>query len=96
MPTYQVNMDQVEYIVGEMAAITQRIQQTVAQLDQQSGNDLANWDSETRMLYSEQKQVWDTTAEHMHNSLTKAVHSLGNINEFYRLGERQGANIWQH
>jgi WXG100 family type VII secretion target len=95
MTTYTVQMEQVDYIVGEMQSITQQIQSTLQQLDDQSKNDLANWTSAAQTTYAETKAKWDAAAADMQAMAGQATSSLGTINEYYANGEREGVNLWQ-
>ncbi|GAA3760162.1 WXG100 family type VII secretion target [Streptomyces sp. NPDC047002] len=95
MTTYTVQMEQVDFIVGEMQSITQRIAQTLQQLDDQSKNDLAQWQSDARDTYYDAKAKWDAAAAEMQTMATQATQQLGTINEAYGQGERNGVSLWQ-
>jgi WXG100 family type VII secretion target len=95
MTTYTVQMEQVDYIVGEMQAITQKIQTTLTTLDDQSKMNLAEWTSDAQQTYYEVKAKWDAAAADMQNMATQATQMLGTINQSYSDGERQGVNLWQ-
>ncbi|MCF3964935.1 WXG100 family type VII secretion target [Streptomyces fuscigenes] len=95
MTTYTVQMEQVDYIVGEMQAITQKIQGTLQNLDDASKMNLAEWTSDAQQTYYEVKAKWDSAAADMQNMATQATQMLGNINQAYSDGERQGVNLWQ-
>lgn len=94
MATYQVDMQQVEYIVGEMNSITQRINQTLADLDNQSKVRLSEWTSSAQTVYAEVKAQWDSAAADMTAKAALATQMLGGINENYGDGERQGVRLW--
>jgi WXG100 family type VII secretion target len=92
--TYTVQMEQVDYIVGEMNSITQKINQTLADLDNQSRVNLAEWTSDAQQTYAQVKQQWDTAAADMTAKASSAIQMLGQINEYYADGERQGVQLW--
>ncbi|MFD8542565.1 WXG100 family type VII secretion target [Streptomyces sp. NPDC059649] len=92
--TYSVQMDQVEYIVGEMNAITQRINQALADLDSQSKINLSAWTSDAQQTYSQVKAQWDRAAADMTQKASTAAQMLGTINEYYSNGERHGVQLW--
>ncbi len=94
MATYTVQMEQVDYIVGEMNSITQRINQTLAELDSQSKMNLAEWTSDAQQTYAQVKAQWDQAAADMTQKSAAATQLLGSINEYYSNGERQGVQLW--
>ncbi|MEU8929766.1 WXG100 family type VII secretion target [Streptomyces sp. NPDC048409] len=94
MPTYTVQMDQVEYVIGEMAAISKKIQETLTVLDNGARMNLSEWTSDARSTYDAAKAKWDAAAADMAVQASNATNSLGNINEAYHAGERQGVSLW--
>ncbi|MER7187900.1 WXG100 family type VII secretion target [Streptomyces hyaluromycini] len=94
MPTYSVDMPQVDTIVGEMNAITQRITQTLSDLENQAQSSLSEWTSDARNVYTEVKAQWDAAAAEMARLAGNATTTLGNINGYYGDGERKGVQIW--
>ncbi|TDT97829.1 WXG100 family type VII secretion target [Streptomyces sp. 846.5] len=94
MTTYTVQMEQVDYIVGEMNSITQKINSTLADLDNQSKVNLAEWNSDAQQTYTQVKAQWDTAAADMTAKAATAIQLLGQINEYYANGERQGVQLW--
>jgi WXG100 family type VII secretion target len=92
--TYTVQMEQVDYIVGEMNSITQKINSTLADLDNQSKVNLAEWNSDAQQTYAQVKAQWDTAAADMTAKAATAIQLLGQINEYYANGERQGVQLW--
>ncbi|MBC3841045.1 hypothetical protein GXW82_14420 [Streptacidiphilus sp. 4-A2] len=94
MTTYTVQMEQVDYIVGEMNSITQKINQSLADLDNQSKVNLAEWSSDAQQTYTQVKAQWDTAAADMTAKAAAAIQMLGQINEYYANGERQGVQLW--
>lgn len=94
MTTYTVQMGQVDYIVGEMNSITQRLNQTLSDLDNQSKVNLAEWTSDAQSTYTQVKAQWDTAAADMTAKVAAAIQMLGQINEYYANGERQGVQLW--
>ncbi|WP_034090638.1 WXG100 family type VII secretion target [Streptacidiphilus albus] len=94
MTTYTVQMEQVDYIVGEMNSITQRINQTLAELDSQSKINLQEWSSDAQQTYAVVKAQWDSAAADMTEKAATATQLLGSINEYYSNGERQGVQLW--
>lgn len=94
MSTYTVQMEQVDYIVGEMNAITQKLNQTLADLDSQAKINLQAWTSDAQATYAQVKAQWDQAAADMTAKAATAVQMLGTINEYYSNGERQGVQLW--
>ncbi|MER6462208.1 WXG100 family type VII secretion target [Streptomyces sp. NPDC093272] len=94
MPTYTVQMDQVEYVIGEMAAISKKIQETLTVLDNGARMNLSEWTSDARSTYDAAKAKWDAAAADMAVQASNATNSLGHINEAYHAGERQGVSLW--
>ncbi|MFJ8158970.1 WXG100 family type VII secretion target [Streptomyces sp. NPDC094468] len=94
MATYTVQMGQVDVIVGEMNAITQRIIQTLADLDSQAKANLSEWTSDAQQTYAQVKAQWDAAAADMTQKAGSATRMLGGINEAYSNGERQGVQLW--
>ena len=94
MATYTVQMEQVDYIVGEMNSITQKINQTLADLDNQSKVNLQEWTSDAQQTYIQVKAQWDAAAADMTSKAATATQLLGSINEYYSNGERQGVQLW--
>jgi WXG100 family type VII secretion target len=92
--TYTVQMEQVDYIVGEMNSITQRINSTLSDLDNQAKVNLAEWNSDAQHTYQIQKAKWDAAAADMTQKAAQATQLLGTINEYYSNGERQGVQLW--
>lgn len=94
MATYNVDMMQVDYIVGEMNTITQRINETLTDLDNQARINLAEWTSDAQTVYLQVKAQWDAAAADMTQKAALATSMLGNINQNYGDGERQGVRLW--
>ncbi|MEV6509827.1 WXG100 family type VII secretion target [Streptomyces sp. NPDC051642] len=94
MSTYTVNMNQIEYVVGEMSAISQKIQAALGELDDSAKIHLSEWTSDARSTYDVAKAKWDTAAADMVTQANNATLSLGHINESYHAGERQGVSLW--
>lgn len=94
MATYTVQMEQVDFIVGEMNSITQKINQTLQDLDNQSKMNLSEWTSDARETYAQVKAQWDAAAADMTTKAANATQMLGTINEYYSSGERQGVSLW--
>ena len=95
MTTYTVQMGQVDFIVGEMQSITQKLQQTLTTLDDQAKMNLAEWTSDAQQTYVEVKAKWDAAAADMQIMAAQATTMLGDINQSYSNGERQGVSLWQ-
>ncbi|BBA96926.1 hypothetical protein RVR_2450 [Actinacidiphila reveromycinica] len=94
MATYNVDMSQVDFIVGEMNTITQRINSTLTDLDNQARINLSEWTSDAQTVYAEVKAQWDAAASDMTQKAALATRMLGTINESYGDGERQGVRLW--
>ena len=94
MTTYTVQMEQVDYIVGEMHSIPQRINQTLTELDNAAKMHLSEWTSDAQQTYQQVKAQWDAAAADMTQKAASATQMLGEINEYYSSGERQGVRLW--
>ncbi|MDX2705658.1 WXG100 family type VII secretion target [Actinacidiphila glaucinigra] len=94
MATYTIQMQQVEFIVGEMNSITQRINRTLTDLETQASRQLSEWTSDAQQTYLQVKMQWDAAAADMTEKASMATRMLGTINEYYANGERQGVNLW--
>ncbi|MFD7917710.1 WXG100 family type VII secretion target [Streptomyces sp. NPDC059740] len=94
MTTYQVSLQQMEFVGGEMDAIAKQIQQTLTELDDASKQNLSQWSSDAREAYNVAKAKWDAAAAAMQQQAAKATASLGNIGEYYTSGEKYGVNLW--
>ncbi|MFE4631700.1 WXG100 family type VII secretion target [Streptomyces mirabilis] len=94
MATYTVQMEQVDYIVGEMNSITQRINGTLTDLDSEAKMRLSEWTSDAQQTYQQVKAQWDAAAADMTQKAATASQMLGQINEYYSSGERQGVQLW--
>src|SRR5438128_1550388 len=57
MATFTIQMEQVDYIVGEMNSISQRIQQTLATLDDEAKMNLSEWSSSARDTYQQARDA---------------------------------------
>ncbi|GAA4794603.1 WXG100 family type VII secretion target [Streptomyces ziwulingensis] len=95
MPTYTVNMSQVEYVIGEMDAISKKIQSALTELDDSAKMHLSEWTSDARATYNVAKAKWDAAAAEMVTLAQNATLSLGHINDSYHSGERNGVNLWE-
>lgn len=95
MPTYTVNMSQIDFVVGEMAAISDKLKATLADLDDSAKIHLSEWTSEARSTYDQAKLQWDSAAAQMWALAQQATKSLGHINETYHSGERNGVSLWE-
>jgi uncharacterized protein YukE len=94
--TFSVQMEQVDYIVGEMVAGARQMQKTLVDLDNEVRKYLAEWSSDTKTAYEEAKAKWDAAAADMALKAERAATMLGTINEYYCDGERNGVNLWKH
>ncbi|MCY0960242.1 MULTISPECIES: WXG100 family type VII secretion target [unclassified Streptomyces] len=95
MTTYTVKMDQIEYVVGEMAAISKKLQAALSDLDDSAKIHLSEWTSDARSTYDVAKAKWDAAATDMVTQAQNATHSLGHINAAYYAGERHGVSLWE-
>jgi WXG100 family type VII secretion target len=87
-------MEQVDFIVGEMNSITQRINQTLTDLDSAAKVHLSEWSSDAQTVYAQVKAQWDAAAADMTQKAATASRMLGTINEYYSTGERSGVQLW--
>ncbi|MEU2778028.1 WXG100 family type VII secretion target [Streptomyces sp. NPDC007162] len=94
MTTYQVSFEQMEFVGGEMDAITQQIQRTLTDLDDGSKQSLAEWSSDARDAYNIAKAKWDAAAAEMQKQAVAARQALGHIDDYYQHGEKYGTQIW--
>lgn len=94
MTTYQVSLQQMEFVGGEMEAIAKQIQQTLSELDEGAKQNLSQWSSDARLAYDVAKAKWDAAAAAMQQQATQATQALGTIGEYYTSGEKYGVNLW--
>ena len=95
MTTYQVDMNQVETICGEMEAITADISALINALDEGAKANLASWNGAAQAAYTQCQAQWDAAAANMRAASVTATNALGEINSYYRQGEVQGQNLWE-
>ncbi|MDH6630477.1 hypothetical protein M2271_008338 [Streptomyces sp. LBL] len=94
MTTYEVSLEQMEFVGGEMEAISSNISKALEILDDGAKMNLAQWEDGVRDAYIAAKTQWDMAAAEMHAQSLKARMALGNISGAYTNGERYGVNIW--
>jgi WXG100 family type VII secretion target len=94
MTTYQVSLEQMDFVKGEMAKITGQLQQTLADLDDGTKVHLAQWSSDARDAYNAAKAKWDAAASDMQAQLGVATKAVGDIGDFYTSGEKYGLSLW--
>lgn len=95
MTTYSVQQEQMQYVGGEMQAITQNLQTTLSNLDDAAKQNLAQWSSDAREAYNAAKAKWDRAAIEMQQQLKAATTALGTIGEYYTGGEKYGVSLWE-
>ncbi|GAA1909017.1 WXG100 family type VII secretion target [Streptantibioticus ferralitis] len=95
MTSYQVSLEQMDFVKGEMDSITKQIQQTLSDLDDGAKQRLAEWSSDARDAYNVAKAKWDAAAADMQNQLATATVAVGNIGEYYTSGEKYGVSLWE-
>ena len=94
MTTYQVSLDQMEFVGGEMDTITKQIQRTLQELDDGSKQSLSQWSSDARDAYNVAKAKWDAAAAAMQAQAAAATQALGHIDNYYTSGEKYGVSLW--
>ncbi|MGW1506748.1 WXG100 family type VII secretion target [Streptomyces mirabilis] len=94
MTTDEVSLEQMEFVGGEMEAISSSISRTLQTLDNGAKMNLAQWEDGVRDVYLAAKTQWDAAAAAMHDQSLQARMALGNISGAYTNGERYGVNIW--
>ncbi|MGW7578910.1 WXG100 family type VII secretion target [Streptomyces sp. NPDC054765] len=94
MTTYQVSLEQMSFVEGEMQTIARQIQQTLSELEASSKSSLAHWSSDARDAYNIAKAKWDEAAAAMQQQSAEAAKGLGTIGEYYNSGEKYGVNLW--
>jgi WXG100 family type VII secretion target len=95
MTTYQVSMEQMDFVGGEMNAISQNISKTLAALDDGAKQNLAAWSDDAKDAYTVAKAKWDAAALEMQNQVVKAQQGLVDIGGFYTSGEKYGVSLWE-
>src|SRR5690349_6894820 len=93
--TYGVDMSQVQTIAVEMESITKQIRLLIQSLEEEAASSLQHWTGDAKATYAECKAKWDQAAYNMAAAAAKATTSLGQINQVYNTGERQGVSLWQ-
>jgi WXG100 family type VII secretion target len=94
MATYSVSFEKMDFVHSEMESITKQIQQTLADLDDESKQRLAEWTTDARDAYNRAKAKWDAAAADMQRQALAAQVALGQIGDSYRGGESTGLQIW--
>jgi len=95
MTSYQVSLEQMAFVEGEMRSITTKIQSTLSDLDDAAKQHLAEWSSDARDAYNLAKAKWDAAADQMAVQLGQATTAVGNIGEYYTSGEKYGTSLWE-
>ncbi|MEC3993795.1 hypothetical protein VSR01_09675 [Actinacidiphila sp. DG2A-62] len=96
MTTYQVSLEQMQYVEGEFQAISNRLGQTLANLNDEVHRNLQHWvNSDPRQLYNRTQQEWSDLFVQMQNLLNRAQAAVGNVGEFYASGEKYGTSLWE-
>ncbi|AVZ71609.1 hypothetical protein SLUN_04795 [Streptomyces lunaelactis] len=95
MPTYGYNRQELEYAVGEMAAMSARLQETLRVLGDGATMRLEEWTGDVRNVYNGAKIEWDSRAQAMVTQANNATSALGVITDAYHQGERHGTQLWE-
>lgn len=95
MTTYEVSLEQMAFVGGEMESISKQISATLTSLDEGARQSLANWADDARDAYTTAKARWDAAAAQMQSQSVQATNSLGDISQYYTSGEKYGVNLWQ-
>jgi uncharacterized protein YukE len=94
MTSYEVSMEQMEFVRGEMQTVTDNLQATLDNLADNVTRNLAHWSADSREAYNVAKAKWDIAAQAMHYQLAQATKAVGIINEYYQSGEKYGTSLW--
>jgi WXG100 family type VII secretion target len=95
MTSYQVSLEQMAFVEGEMRATTDRLKVTLTDLDDAAKQHLAEWSSDARDAYNQAKAKWDAAAGQMVVELGQASGAVGQIGEYYTSGEKYGVSLWE-
>jgi WXG100 family type VII secretion target len=96
MPTYTVQMDNVQAIAEEMNALGSRVQSLIDDLNTYCETNLADWTSAARDAYSTNKAQWTSAANDLPVQATNAHNALSEITDAYALAEYQGLGLWDN
>ena len=94
MTTYQVSLEQMDFVKGEMETITKQINQTLSDLDDGIKQNLSSWTGDAQAAYRAAQLKWDAAATKMTADLAAASASVGDIGDFYTSGEKYGVSLW--
>jgi|HubBroStandDraft_3_1064219.scaffolds.fasta_scaffold16139_2 WXG100 family type VII secretion target len=94
MTTYTVNITTLGEIAGEMAQISTNIQGMLADLDNGTAQNLAEWTSAARDAYNVAKAKWDAAAQDMVAQSVNAQNCLVSIGGNYQQAEQAGTALW--
>jgi WXG100 family type VII secretion target len=94
MTSYQVSLEQMAFVEGEMKSITDQLTSTLNDLDDASKQHLAEWSSDARDAYNLAKAKWDAAATQMVSQLGTASGAVSEIGDYYTSGEKYGVSLW--
>jgi WXG100 family type VII secretion target len=94
MTTYQVSLEQMDFVKGEMETITKQINQTLSDLDDGIKQNLSSWAGDAQAAYRTAQAKWDLAAAKMNTDLAAATAAVGDIGDFYTSGEKYGVSLW--
>jgi WXG100 family type VII secretion target len=95
MTTYTIQTEQADYVAGEMQAITQRLGETLQQLNSLLASNLADWQGQDMDQYKPYQNQWNQAHEQMTQKAGEASAKLTQIGDYYKQGENAGAKLWQ-
>jgi len=93
--TYGGNLPQITNSAEELIQITQKIQETITDLETQAESSLQTWEGQVRETYHQKKRIWDNAANEMAAAARRAGVNLGQIGQEYISQETRGTNMWQ-
>ncbi|MGQ4516493.1 WXG100 family type VII secretion target [Streptomyces sp. DW26H14] len=95
MTTYQVSLEQMSFVEGEMQSITTSLGTSLGELEDGVKTKLAGWENSLAGEgYRLRQAKWQAAYQQMSATLAKAQAAIGTIGEYYNSGEKYGAGLW--
>jgi WXG100 family type VII secretion target len=95
MTVYEVGPAQMEFVRGEMDAVTKHVQRTLADLNDEAEQNLADWSGDAQAVYQRVQNQWNQAVQQMSIQVAAAAAALGATNEYYINGEKYGMSLWE-
>ncbi|MBL1090683.1 MULTISPECIES: WXG100 family type VII secretion target [Streptomyces] len=92
--TYRINFPQVEHVTEEMRTISRNITNLLEALEDSARSSLAQWNSQARDAYTENKRQWDAAAAEMVQQSIEAGSTLEYIRRTYGQAEVTNTGMW--